>query len=108
MADRFTPRGTILGGRLDCFVRKTDGVAFVTRGRTATLDEADTVDTAFRLSGSACAIGSLSAITSDDFVDALIYIARRDDEYDLDMQTVARRWLRQMVLAGLNELRGNG
>ena len=108
MADRFTPRGTILGGRLDCYVRLSDGVAFVTRGRTATLDEADTVDEAFMSSANSRTISTSWAVPSDDFIDGLIHIARSDEKYDLYMQTIARKWLREMVLSGLNKLREHG
>ena len=98
MADRFTQRGTILGGRLDCYVRKADGAAFVIRGRVATLEEASIVDACLDLCPPKhrANIAGLRAMPSDDFVDALI---------SLRSATLARTWLREMVRAGLHELR---
>ncbi len=101
MPDRFTPRGTILGGRLDCYVRKADAVPFVIRGRIAELAEALLVDCCLdRCPPKHRAnIAGLRAMPSDDFVDALI---------SLRESPLARKWLRQMVLAGLHELRAHG
>jgi len=101
MADRFTPRGTILGGRLDCFARKTDSVPFVIRGRVSTLEEASLVDCCLDLCPPKrrANIAGLRAMPSDDFVDALI---------TLRSAPVARKWLRQLVLAQLHQLREHG
>lgn len=101
MADHFTPRGTILGGRLDCYIRKADGIEFVIRGRVSTLEDSSLVDCCLDLCPPKyrANIAGLRAMPSDDFVDALI---------SLRSSPIARKWLRQMVLAGLSELRSNG
>lgn len=97
----FTQRGTILGGRLDCFVRKSDGVAFIIRGRIATTEEASLVDCCLDLCKPQrrATIHGMRAMPSDDFVDALV---------TLRTAPIARVWLRDMVLRGLNEQRSHG
>jgi hypothetical protein len=100
-AVNWTPRGTILSGRLDCYVRKADSVPFVIRGRVSSLEEASLVDCCLDLCPPRrrANIAGLRAMPSDDFVDALI---------TLRSAPIARKWLREMVMAGLSELRRHG
>lgn len=97
---KFTERGTILRGRLGCYVNE-NGVPFVVRGQVSTLEESSLVDCCLDLCPppKRVNISGLRAMPSDDFVDALI---------SLRTAPIARKWLREMVLAGLNELREHG
>ena len=106
--DHATHRGTMLGGRLDCFVLE-GGVPVVTPGRIAPVEHAAFVKDL--IAAATEPVGFLDksealhfGATSDSFIDALVgYCA--DSSKPLEMRQLGRAWLRDFAMRGIVEAR---
>jgi hypothetical protein len=101
-----TPRGTIFGGRLDCYVL-TDGTPVVTHGRVSSLDVKELVDWLLlhckTLEFTDREGRTVTGAVSDDFIDRLCDLCFKRQLtgrlYDL-----ARQMLRETTMTGLREV----
>jgi hypothetical protein len=102
-----TDRGTICGGKLDCYVLH-DGTAIVTHGRVSTVDVKELIDfllhwcrpITFLDRNRKLCIGT----DSDDFVDRLCDVAARKLSVPAEQYDLAREMLRGFVMRGFQEM----